>query len=1138
LAENLARTTERISNLLLPGVRENLIPRGLARELIWQDGTLPPGAPNFAPQLSDDLLDYGYTLLRHALVLHEAAEGPDLARSAFERAAEAIESVVRNGDPEDAERGFHKIVAACAYHLAHFAARSYSLLPRIDNLNLSPAELGLAYLLRRSLSNLRRSSEQWLADAAKSDDQIAARLASSDDEFDLEDVFQLGLTSSFLKALATFDFALTTGSDDLALSAIEALGACEAAAGELNVVTSWWTSKLAKNLVSDLWEQSLHRQLPPELPGADGHTWPDLRSLLISTLQAKRIAEIELWPSQIEAAKRVSTADDDLVVSLPTSAGKTRIAELCILRALASGKRVVYVTPLRALSAQVERDLRETFQPLGFTVSSLYGASGEVGLDTDTLANRNIVVSTPEKLDFALRQDQNLLDDVELIVLDEAHTIGPGEREVRYEVLVQRLLKRSDAASRRLVCLSAILPRGEQLDDFVSWIRQGEPGDAVVANWRPTRQRFGTVTWRGQFARLDLDVENEKAFIARFVSAVKVPKARTRIFPKDGGELALATAWQIAKEGRSALIFCPQKNLVASLAKKLLDLHTRLALDALVPSTPRLERAKRVGTEWLGPEHPAVKCLDVGVAVHHAGLPKAFLRELEGLLRAREVPVVIASPTLAQGLNLSASSLLIYHLRRGKNLIEGEEFGNVIGRAGRARVDIDGQILYVCFEPTQQHLKEWRLLKEAARERSIQSGLFAIIAMILRKLHTTLGLDTEELLEYVAGHSSAWDTFKAEQDEEGSRPSEELLASLDSAILALVERLDCEDHELPKLLDDILQDSLWTRTLARRSAEEKEVQRALLQHRASFIWSNSTEVQRRGYFAAGVGFRTGSQLDDRADDLNLLLLQAEQAIAQGDTEQAIASITEFADIALTISPFAPKELPDHWHQVLRDWISGRPMAEIVAADPEGLVEFVDDAIVYRLVWAVEAIRVRSHAHQDEYSDLWTGRVAEALEAGTTERCAVILIHAGLGSRVAALAALQDFPSDFEDYQGMKDWLNSEEVAEAGQSNSWPTPETADLWSSFVNSTCGDSSRPWSIQSKRFAAVWHPGISPQEGEFVRLVRRGARTAICSSDFTQIGNLKHQLPNLPGVLFGNVAEGLAEVDLTYHGPVALK
>jgi hypothetical protein len=76
------------------------------------------------------------------------------------------------------------------------------------------------------------------------------------------------------------------------------------------------------------------------------------------------------------------------------------------------------------------------------------------------------------------------------------------------------------------------------------------------------------------------------------------------------------------------LIFCPQKNLVASLAKKVLDLFDRGALERLVEDSPHLDRAKRVGAEWLGPDHPAVQCLNVGVAIHHAGLPKAFLREV------------------------------------------------------------------------------------------------------------------------------------------------------------------------------------------------------------------------------------------------------------------------------------------------------------------------------------------------------------------------------------------------------------------------------------------------------------------------------------------------------------------------------
>lgn len=1103
---------------------------------------MPPTGPTFAAQLSDDLLDYGYTLLRLALVLQEGRSQLELARTAFERAAEAIESVVRNGSPEDPDLGFHRVIASCSYHLAHYSARSYSLLPTPETLNLAPAERCLVFLLRRNLTALRETCFLWLIDPNHADDQISEALAAEEGGIDLDDAFQLGLTATFMRALSTFDFALLTGSNELAGQAVERFAECEEASADLGAVPSWWTSKLAKNLVSDLWEQSLHRQLSPEILGDGSANWPNLRSLFVSLLQSKRVAQIELWPSQLDAVKRVTSAEDDLVVSLPTSAGKTRIAEMCILRALSGQRRVVYVTPLRALSAQVERDLREVFQPLGFTVSSLYGASGEVGLDTDTLSNRDIVVSTPEKLDFALRQDASLLDDVGLIVLDEAHTIGPGEREVRYEVLVQRLLRRPDSSSRRLVCLSAILPRGEQLDDFVSWIRQGDTGEAVIANWRPTRQRFGTIRWNAgdQYARLDLNVEDENAFLQRFIQAIKVPKARTRMFPKDSGELTLAVAWQIAKDGRSALIFCPQKNLVASLARKLLDVYDRGALERLGEDSAQLERAKRVGREWLGSDHPAVRCLSVGVAVHHAGLPKAYLREVENLLRARQLPIVIASPTLAQGLNLSASTLLMYSIRRGTKVISGEDFGNVIGRAGRAHVDIDGQILYVLFEPTAWRLQEWEKLKAQARAKSIQSGLFALIALVLQRLQDALGCDKTELLEYVAGNSDAWDVvFAPDQQVVEGDPSEEL-ASLDTAILALIEKLDCDVSELPKLLDEILQDSLWLKTLARKSDDELATQRALLLERGRVIWAGSTDVQRRGYFASGVGFATGQNLDKQSGTLNRLLFQAEQAIEADNLPEATNAALQLARIVFTIPPFAPKTLPGTWETVLSEWISGRPMAEIVASDPEGLVEFIETGVIYGLVWAIEAVRVRSKAHTDEFAELWTGRLAQTLEAGTTDKCAILLIHAGLGSRVAALAALSDIPGDFSDLQEMKVWLASKRVAQASMTQDWPTAETAELWRAFRDSLSDEATRTWTRQVKTYNVIWRDTPPPTAGSFLRIVGRGVgkRTEVHTSDFSQVGELNRALTPRPGVMYGVAMSDPNQIEIHYDGPHALK
>ncbi|OWK21433.1 hypothetical protein AJ88_23530 [Mesorhizobium amorphae CCBAU 01583] len=295
-------------------------------------------------------------------------------------------------------------------------------------------------------------------------------------------------------------------------------------------VPLWWISNLCRHLIDDLWQHSLHQNLPTEPPEGTEEKYPDLRRLFISSLYARKTSEVELWPSQREAARRSTDVTDDLVVALPTSAGKTRVAEIAALMTLSSARRVLIVTPLRALSAQTERSFRRTFAPLGFSVSSLYGASGLSAGDEDALRSREIIIATPEKLDFALRSDPSLIDDVGLIVLDEGHMIGPSEREIRYETLVQRLLRRADAGERRIVCLSAILPSGDELDDLTAWIRSDEPGEPVRSDWRPTRQRFGALTWRGKDALLRLDLDDDGPFLDKFVvRSRRVGKRRSPI---------------------------------------------------------------------------------------------------------------------------------------------------------------------------------------------------------------------------------------------------------------------------------------------------------------------------------------------------------------------------------------------------------------------------------------------------------------------------------------------------------------------------------------------------------------------------------------------------------------------------------
>src|SRR4051812_18839013 len=106
MPESAEALVARIENSTRAGFRLRLVARGLARGMIWRDGQLPPESPRFAPQLSDDLLSYGLSLVAAGLRLRALLPTHAQIRRAFERGGEAIESVVRNGDPAWIERGF------------------------------------------------------------------------------------------------------------------------------------------------------------------------------------------------------------------------------------------------------------------------------------------------------------------------------------------------------------------------------------------------------------------------------------------------------------------------------------------------------------------------------------------------------------------------------------------------------------------------------------------------------------------------------------------------------------------------------------------------------------------------------------------------------------------------------------------------------------------------------------------------------------------------------------------------------------------------------------------------------------------------------------------------------------------------
>lgn len=1112
---------KRIRRRTAPAFRGRLVARGQARSLVWRDGRVPEGGPNFSDHLSYDLLTYGYGLLGEGLRLIDLDGASQTTSLALERAAESLESVLRNGDGQLPERDLNVLVAAAAYHVGGFAARAYSLVADQDFGDAHPASgQGLVFLMLRRLDRLEELVSQTLP---RMDTDVEPPFPSTEPE--LEELAYDVLDDLFLQAMSTALTALDHGSEFLLRESLEMLEESAALASARGYVEQWWIHRLARFVLDGLWEASLHVRIPPahDLPTTP-RRWGRLRMLFIISLLSRERAEIELWPSQLEAAGQVFGLDDSLVVSLPTSAGKTRIAELCILKTVSEGRRVVFVTPLKALSAQTETTLSKTFGPLGISVSSLYGGMGMTSVDEDLAMSVDVLVATPEKLDFAIRSDPTLLDNVGLIVLDEGHMIGTGEREIRYEAQVQRLLRRSDANTRRIVCLSAVLPSGEELVDFCGWMTRDAERGLVTNEWTPTRRRFGSVTWSGKVGRLELELGHETAFVPALVQLKQVPvtKKRVRQFPKDQGDLALSVAWAMADDGHSVLIYSPQRNWVNSLAKKVTELIGLGVLADLSPqSTDTYRNALTVGEELFGAQHPIVECLRRGVAVHHGSLPAAFRSQIEELLRDGVIRMTISSPTLAQGVNLAATSLVFHSLYARGMKISGSDFRNVIGRAGRAYADVEGLVILPVFVNDRQkrrsQLALWRDLTSGSREMDVRSGLVRLVAELLNALQIRTSAFTHaEQTEYLLNQP---DPFIWAVAGEPAMDISQQLDALDTAILSLLGDVGVPETALLATLDEALQSSLWSRTLTRLTQSDQDLRTLLLRTRATYIWKSTSVNQRRALYLAGIGLSSSEEFRTALPKLALILEAAETAIAGGDENQAAAAIETFAATAFQYRPFKPKSVPARWREMLTQWVKGETITGAVDEDPLEAMDFVEDAVGYHLVWALEAVRVMSPIFHtpDLESDaaafhlLVPGNVVAAVQAGTLNSSAATMLQAGLASREVARIIVADLAPTFASVRQMRKWLKSESVSLYSAAPIKPTRELHDIWLSFVDRSTVEVSTSWSQREYDVEVDWF-GQPPEIGR--PLIVRDSFLEVRSADFTLLGHLREPISVVQG------------------------
>ncbi len=397
---------------------------------------------------------------------------------------------------------------------------------------------------------------------------------------------------------------------------------------------------------------------------------------------------------------------ESLVISAPTASGKTLVAELAMLRtAMERGGKAVYLTPLRALASEKYEDFSK-YAELGLKVAI---STGDYDSSDPWLGEYDIVVATYEKMDSLLRHRASWLEHVSLVVLDEIHLLHDGKRGPTLEMVVARLRRLNP--DLQLLGLSATISNCREIAEWLG-------AKLVESRWRPVPLREG-VYYDGDVFYGDGGV--------RYVGKAHGPVV----------DLTLSSL----SEGGQVLVFANTRHNAVSLARRLakhvrrtLSAELRRELSELSRQVLSLER-DRIAEELS-------ECMRCGVAFHHAGLPHPVRRLVEREFRGNVVQVVVATPTLAAGVNLPARRVVISHYRRFNaelgyfEPIPVLEYKQMAGRAGRPKYDEWGESVLVArsSEELDMLMEEYvraepeRIVSKLASERSLRSHALAAIA--------------------------------------------------------------------------------------------------------------------------------------------------------------------------------------------------------------------------------------------------------------------------------------------------------------------------------------------------------------------------------------------------------------------------
>ena len=421
--------------------------------------------------------------------------------------------------------------------------------------------------------------------------------------------------------------------------------------------------------------------------------------------QAAKRSMFELLPPQRAALQEqglLDQANQAIVVNLPTSGGKTVLAQFRMLQALNQfaddNGWIAYVAPTRALVSQVTRRLRTDFEPLGINVEYLSAAVDLDGCERVLLQEKeatnsfHVLVSTPEKLNLLIR-NQIVQRPLALVVMDEAHNIEDQDRGLRIELLLATIKRDCPRANYLL-----LMPHVPNAKDLANWLGAGSGRTISIGTsvWQPNERIVGLFD-------VEKDASVRGGWQLQFETLTTTPKTlHLKGHHKVGGVKPLNISFSAAKSptrqaGAMARVFSERGTSIA-VAKTIphcWSLARTVAADmpVLEAPQPEIELAIRFLKTEISDDFELVEMLQRGVGVHHAGLSEETRALVEWLAESGKLRVLCATTTIAQGINFPVASVFL----ASRTFPYGREmskraFWNLAGRAGRVGQDSVGVV--------------------------------------------------------------------------------------------------------------------------------------------------------------------------------------------------------------------------------------------------------------------------------------------------------------------------------------------------------------------------------------------------------------------------------------------------------------